>query len=138
MPIHARRRQLAVLFSCNLVQWIGANGLVPLLPIYTSQLGADPALTGYYLAFLYLGLAIGSMASGWLSEKLKSRKGLYVATGLANVPAVWLMGRATDFGLLTVVSTLSGFLIGLGLAFVVRFGLGVVMGILWGIWAYFG
>jgi hypothetical protein len=29
-------------------------------------------------------------------------------------------------------------LIGLGMAFVVRFGLGVVMLILWGIWAYLG
>ena len=118
MPAHARKRQLAVLFSCSLVHWIGANGLVPLLPIYASQLGADPALTGYYLAFLYLGLASGSLSAGWLSGRLKSRKGLYIVAGLANVPAVWLMGRATDFALLTLVSTLSGFLIGLGLALI--------------------
>ena len=62
--VRLSKKQLWVLFLCNLVNWIGANGLIPLLPVYATQRGADPAATGYYLASVYLGLAAGSFASG--------------------------------------------------------------------------
>jgi len=110
------RKQLWFLFLCNLVHWSGANGLVPLLPVYANRLGADPAVTGYFLAVVYLGLASGSVAAGWLSDRFQRRKGLYIAAGIANVLVNWLMGRATSVGQLTVLMTLSGFLIGMGLA----------------------
>jgi MFS family permease len=108
------------------VQWTGANGLVPLLPVYTANLGADPAITGNFLAIVYVGLACGSVAAGWLSDRLQRRKALYVAVGVANVPVNWLMGRAANMGQLTVLMTLSGFLIGMGLS---------LLGILTGLFA---
>ena len=86
------------------------------MPIYAVRLGADPAATGYFLAIVYLGLASGSIAAGWLSDRLQRRKAIYIAAGVANIPLNWLMGRVTSMWQLTVLMTLSGFLIGMGLA----------------------
>ena len=45
------KRQLLVLFVGSLVLWTGGAGVLPLLPIYATRLGADPAVIGYYLSF---------------------------------------------------------------------------------------
>ena len=37
------KKQILALFVCSLVPWTVGNGLVPLLPVYATQLGADPA-----------------------------------------------------------------------------------------------
>jgi MFS family permease len=38
--------------------------------VFQNDLGA----VGYYLSFSYLALAIGTVAAGWLSDKLQRRK----------------------------------------------------------------
>jgi len=73
-----RTKQLVALFLCNLIVWTMGNGLVPLLPVYASQLGADQAVAGYYMAFSFLALAAGTLAGGWLSDRLQRRKELMV------------------------------------------------------------
>jgi DHA1 family bicyclomycin/chloramphenicol resistance-like MFS transporter len=80
----------------SLVVWTVGNGVAPLLPVYAAQLGAGPALIGTYLAFSYLALATGTLIAGWLSDRLQSRKALIIVGGAVNVPAIWLMGRATN------------------------------------------
>jgi len=40
------RKQLFALFSCSLIGWTVGNGLIPLLPVYATQIGAEPAVVG--------------------------------------------------------------------------------------------
>lgn len=88
------KKQILVLFVCSLVPWTVGNGLLPLLPVYATHLGADPATAGYYLAFSYLALAVGAVAAGWLSDRLQRHKMPLILAGLTGIPITWLMGRA--------------------------------------------
>ena len=112
------RRQLYSLLVCNLVMWTVGNGLVPLLPVYATRLGADPAAAGYYLAFSYLALAVGAVAAGWVSDRLQQRKMPLIVAGVAGVPLAWLAGRVGNISALTVLTALLWFCGGLGLALV--------------------
>jgi len=112
------KKQLLALFVCSLVPWTVGNGLLPLLPVYAIQLGADPAVAGYYLAFSYFALAVGAIAAGWLSDKFNRRKVPLIVAGLLGIPLAWMMGRVGNIwslSLLTAVLWASG---GLGLALV--------------------
>jgi DHA1 family multidrug resistance protein-like MFS transporter len=80
--------------------------MLPLLPVYASQLGADPAVIGFYLSFAFLALTAGTLAAGWLSDRLQSRKVPLVVSCLAAVPATWLMGRATNIWQLTLLTAM--------------------------------
>jgi MFS family permease len=112
------KRQLLTLFACNLVPYTVGNGLVPLLPVYARQLGADPAAAGYYLAFSYLALAVGSVAAGWLSDRLQRRKMPLIMAASASIPLVWLMGRVGNVWTLSLLTALLWFCGGLVLAFI--------------------
>jgi len=104
------------LLVCNLVMWTVGNGLVPLLPVYATRLGADPAAAGYYLAFSYLALAVGAVAAGWVSDRLQQRKMPLIVAGAAGVPLAWLAGRVGNISALTVLTALLWFCGGLGRA----------------------
>ena len=110
------RRQLYSLFLCSLAVWTAGNGLVPLLPVYARQLGADPATAGYYLAFSYAALAVGALAAGWVSDRLQRRKAPVVVAGLATVPITWLMGRVGNIWALSALTAALWFCGGLTLA----------------------
>lgn len=112
------RKQLFALFVCSLVPWTVGNGLTPLLPIYATQLGADPVLVGYYLAFSYLTLAVGTVVAGGISDKLQRRKTLLVAAGIVSIPAMWLMSRVTNVWHLAVLTATVWFCGGVGLSLV--------------------
>src|SRR5712692_10468272 len=112
------RKQLFALFVCSLVPWTMGNGLTPLLPIYASQLGADPVLVGYYLAFSYLALAAGTVVAGGMSDKLQRRKTLLIAAGMVSIPVMWLMSRATNVWHLAVLTAAVWFCGGVGLSLV--------------------
>lgn len=107
------RRQLFALFMSNLVLFTVGSGLVTLLPIYAIQLGADAAVTGYYLSFAFLSLAISTGIGGWLSDRFQRRKLLLILAGLAAVPAAWLMGQATTIVQLILFSVLLWFFAGI-------------------------
>ena len=95
------KKQLYSLFLCSLVSWSMGNGLLPLLPLYASRLGARPALVGYYMSISYLALALGTLAAGWLSDTFQRRKALLVISDALNIPATWLMGQVTKAWQLT-------------------------------------
>ena len=67
-------RQIAALFVCSLEQLTVGNGLVPLLPVYATQLGANPTTAGNYLAFSYLAIALGAISAGQVSDQFQARK----------------------------------------------------------------
>jgi MFS family permease len=112
------KRQILALFVSNLVPWTVGNGLVPLLPVYATHLGADPAAAGYYLAFSYAALAVGAVAAGWLSDRLQRRKMPLIVAGLAGIPIAWLIGRVGSIWGLTVLTAMFWFCGGLGLALI--------------------
>jgi MFS family permease len=77
-----------------------------------------PPLSGAYMAISFLALATGSVGASWLSDRLQRRKTLIVGGGMVSVPALWLMGRATDIWGLTVFSATWYFLGGLAIALI--------------------
>ncbi len=89
------KKQLAALFFYSLIYWTYGNGVLPLLPAYASQLGASSQLTGLYLSFSYLATTAGTIAGGWLSDRLDRRKAILVATGVLCIPPTYLLGVAT-------------------------------------------
>ncbi len=96
------RKQLVSLFFCSLVPWIVGLGLIPLLPVYVAQLGANSAVVGFSLAFTYIAIALGTLSAGWVSDRLHRRKLPLIIAGLIAIPTPWLMGQ---------VSTVWGFAI---------------------------
>ncbi len=106
------KKQLFALFMCNLVVFTVGSGLVPLLPIYATRLGADSVLTGYYLAFAFLALAASSVFAGWLSDRLQRRKSLLMVAGVLMIPTVWLMGQVTTIVGLAILTAVLWFLAG--------------------------
>ena len=112
------KKQLFALFVCSLIPWTAGNGLLPLLPVYATQLGAAPAVTGYYLSFSYLALATGTIVTGWLSDKLQRRKTLFIVISVVIIPAMWLMSRATNIWHLAALTATVWFLGGMMLTLV--------------------
>lgn len=112
------KKQLYSLFLCSLVPWVMGNGLLPLLPVYASQLGAEPALVGYYLSISYFALALGTLAAGWLSDTFQRRKVILVIASTLNIPATWLMGQITTAWQLTLLTAFVWFIGGLGLTLI--------------------
>ena len=98
------KRQLAALFVAGFAGYVVPAGTLPLLPVYAVELGAPPALTGYYLAFAYLALTAGTLAGGWLSDRGRSlvfagrhrghRQALLAMAGILAVPTTWAIGRS--------------------------------------------
>lgn len=110
------KKQLTALFSVSLSGYVVGNGLLPLLPLYAIQIGAGPALVGYYLSFSYFALAIGSLVAGWLSDKFQRRKATIIACVLVSIPVIWLMGRVISVWQLVALTATVWFLGGIGLA----------------------
>ncbi len=112
------RRLLYPLFMASLVSWVLGNGLAPLLPVYASQLGSSPGLVGYYLSISYLAVALGSLTAGWWSNRLQRRKIGVIVSGSLNVPAVWLIGKASNAAQLTALTAFVWFMGGFGLTLI--------------------
>ncbi len=110
-----KKRQLYLLFLCSLIPWTVGNGLLLLLPVYASKLGAGTETIGYYLSISYIALALGTLSAGWLSDKFQSRKTILFVTGLINIPAIGLMGMVTATWQLIVLTALIWYIGGLGL-----------------------
>lgn len=106
------KKQLFALLGCNLIPWAVGNGLLPLLPAYATQLGADAVWTGYFLAFNQFTLALGCVISGWLSDRLQHRKTLLFVAGVLAVPTTWLMGQTTNIWYLAALAAILWFLLG--------------------------
>jgi len=113
-----RKSQIISLFICNLVPYTVGNGLIPLLPIYAKQLGVGSAVAGYYLAFIYIAIAIGTVSAGWISDKFHRRKNPIIIAGLASIPIAWLIGRADNIWSLSVLTAMMWFCGGLGLGLI--------------------
>ena len=112
-----RRQQLVGLFVCSMVPFIVGNAQAALLAVYLTRLGADPASIGNYLALIFLAVAVGTIAGGWLSDRFQKRKLMLIAATLFMVPLSWLMSQTTQVwqvvALMVSIWSLGG--IGLGM-----------------------
>lgn len=123
------KKQLALLGICNFTLSTVGGGLTGLLPVYLTRLGADATVTGLFLAFVFLALAVSNVVGGRLSDRWQRRKPLLIAGGLLAVPFTLLMSGAVTVFLLTVLAGLVWFVSGLANAMVsVLAGLGAAEG----------
>lgn len=112
------KRQILALFVCGFVIRSTANGLIPLLPVYAKQLGADSAIAGYYLAFCYVAVAAGAISAGWISDKFLHRKIPIIIAGLVMIPLTWSMGWAGNIWSLSVFTAMLWYSVGLSVSLI--------------------
>jgi MFS family permease len=103
------KKQLAALFVCNLIPYTVGISVIGLVPIHVIKLGADETTTGIYLSLTFVTLAIGTILSGWLSQRFQRRKLMILLAGAVALPSVYLMGQATSMVMLTIVTMLLNF-----------------------------
>lgn len=103
------RKLLAALFICNLMPILVGSSLLPLLPVYAQQLGADATVTGIYLGLSFGTLAVGTFISGWLSDRFNRRKIWIVLGSVAGFISLLLMGHVTQVWQLIVLTMIIWF-----------------------------
>src|SRR5258708_14114905 len=107
------QKQLAALFTFNLALSSMAAVVGALLPIVAGRLGADSALTGFFLSSTAASIAVGNLAAGWLSNKLQRRKTVLIATGLVEIMCLLLIGQAVNMPQLFLFTLATGLLFGI-------------------------
>ena len=110
-----RKKQFLSLFFSGLITATVGNGLLPLLPVFATNLGANPEIVGYYLSLVYSAIFTGTVVAGWISDRFQKRKGLLIAVGIVGIPVIWLIGQATNIWQLTVLTAILWFLGGMGI-----------------------
>jgi MFS family permease len=98
-----KNRQLRILFACNLCVFITGNGLLPLMPVYATELGAAPTLIGGLMAFAYLTLAGGTMMTRRLLDVFGSPRHLLVSMALICALVSLLLGHISVVWQLAIV-----------------------------------
>jgi MFS family permease len=106
---------LFYLFCTSLIIQIVGFGLFPLLPGYAMRFGADTAAAGLYLGAVYVAISLGSMLPGWLPARV-SRKQAFLAGALIGLPALFLLGHATELWQVVLLTSALWFSGGVGLA----------------------
>ncbi|HEV8696946.1 MAG TPA: MFS transporter [Candidatus Limnocylindrales bacterium] len=93
-------RPLALLAAMAFITQLGVAVMLPLLPLYATQLGASPTVLGLLTAAFGVTNAIGQLTGGFLAERFPARRlvptgiGVYaaanvlIATAAAAVPLV--------------------------------------------------
>lgn len=112
------KKQLIPLCVCNVVIYAGISGLVGLMPVYLTRLGADSTITGLFLAFVYLSLALSNIVGGQASERIQNRRSFLFLGGLVATPIAWFMSQATTVGLLLLLMVCLWFIIGIPMSMI--------------------
>jgi MFS family permease len=110
-------RTLLPLFLSNFAILFVGFGVFPLLPVYAAGFGATPTLIGFYLAATYMAITLGNLLTGWLSGRVP-RKVVFVTAGVLGVLALFLMGQATAFWQVVILTSVVWFTGGVGLSLV--------------------
>jgi MFS family permease len=93
-------RPLALLAGMAFITQVGVAVMLPLLPLYATQLGASPTVLGWLISAFGVTNAIGQLVGGFLAERFPARRlvpagiGVYatanvlIATAIAAVPLI--------------------------------------------------
>lgn len=111
-------KQLTALFACALIPWTIGNGMLPLLPVYATRIGASQTVVGLFMAVSYAALAVGTLAAGWLSDRYQRRKQMIILSGLVCIPFLLLLGTAQNIWILALYSSAVFFLGGAAIALI--------------------
>lgn len=96
-----------VFLSSFIVLFVGM-GLFPILPLYATQFGATKTLVGAYFAVIYIANATGSFLPAWLANRITNRN-LFVAVSLVGLPALFLMGKASNLSQVIILTSMLWF-----------------------------
>lgn len=96
-------------FICLVAVWTFGNGTLPLLPLYAMELGASKQISGLFLSFAFLCLALGNGIPAILPKSFRSQRLLVLAVALPLTLLCWLAGRVTTALQLTLVTGASWF-----------------------------
>lgn len=110
-------KQLLILFLASFFILFVGMSLFPLLPLYATQFGAGPTAIGLYFALVFAANTSGPVVAGWLGKRF-SLKSLFIALAAAAVPAVALLGVATAFWQVVLLTAFAWFVGGAVLALV--------------------
>jgi predicted MFS family arabinose efflux permease len=111
-------RIIATLFFCSVVPWSVGNGLLPLLPVYAANLGAEEGSIGLYMGFSYLCVAVGTLLGGWFSDRFQRRKALLILAGFGVAVSILLIGFTSQFWQLVILTASTWFFGGVGMALI--------------------
>ena len=111
-------RQVGALCLCNVTIYAGIAAFVGVMPVYLTKLNAGSTITGFFLAFAYLCLALSAVIAGHLSDRLGRRKGVLLLSGACAAPLAWLMGATTTVVPLLVLTGCLWFVTGTALTMV--------------------
>jgi AAHS family benzoate transporter-like MFS transporter len=104
-----KRKQLFGLFTVNGAPYLIGHAVLPIFPVYMADLGASAASIGLYLAMIFAGLFIGTLSSGWISDRWGRRK-LTVLIGVAMMAvSMFAMTIATTPLALSLCMTVAWF-----------------------------
>lgn len=109
MPLRSRVRRVAgavdpalwVLAFIGFISQVGISVMLPLLPLYATELGAPPFVLGLLTSSFAVTNAVGQLGSGFLAERWGARRmmsggvGLYAAMNALIATAAsapWLLG----------------------------------------------
>jgi len=106
------KRQFFLYFTILLLVF-DKGGVLALMPDYAAQLGAPPALVGYYLAFCFLTLAIGTFVAPAVARRVKDLRPLLIMIGLVKIPVIFLHGQVGDVWQLMALNGLDWFMGGI-------------------------
>ena len=73
---------LGVLAAIGFISQVGIGVMLPLLPLYATELGAPPRVLGLLTSSFALTNAIGQLATGFLAERFGSRRMMTGGMGL--------------------------------------------------------
>lgn len=99
---------LALLALIGFVSQVGISVMLPLLPLYATELGAPPSVLGLLTGLFAITNAIGQLGSGFLTERWEARR--LMAAGIALYAAMnALIATAATATWLLVWRTAAGF-----------------------------
>ena len=99
-------------FICLVAVWTFGNGTFPLLPLYAMELGASKQISGLFLSFAFLCLALGNGIPVVLPKSFRQQRVLVLAVALPPVILLWLAGRVTTVLELALVTGATWFFAG--------------------------
>jgi MFS family permease len=83
----------------NLLYGVGQGAIIPIIPLFASQIGASLAAAALAAAMLTMGQLVASLPAGWLVVRVGEKNGMYYAAAAAGAGAAicWV---ATNIGIL--------------------------------------
>ena len=90
------RRVLVLIYALIFVDEVALLGIVPVLPVYTDQLGLTKSQAGLLLSAASLSIVIVSIPAGRLADRIGARR-MTIAASTLIIVSMALQGAATGF-----------------------------------------